>query len=199
MRRERCQGLSGRASTAALFAMLVAAGCDSSATAPRGMAATASAVRADRRAYDGAPPVIPHPPLKISCIACHTETGKEMPPLGWAPANPHAATAGLSHTSNCRQCHVFRHQEQVFAESDFAGLRQQLTEADRLYRGAPPVIPHRVFMRENCNSCHSGQTARPEIRCTHAQRTNCRQCHVPGVTTSPQPTLATADTSPTAP
>jgi cytochrome c-type protein NapB len=88
-------------------------------------------------------------------------------------------TEGLSSTSNCVQCHVFRKQEELFAASDFRGLAQHFTKADRHYPGAPPVIPHRVFMRENCTSCHSGPVARPEIRCSHPLRANCRQCHVP--------------------
>jgi len=139
---------------------------------------TASAERAERRAYDGAPPVIPHPRLGASCTQCHNETGKRVPERGFAPANPHHETAGLGDTANCRQCHVFRRTDELFAETDFSGLPQKFTGGDRLYPGAPPVIPHRVFMRENCNACHSGPAARPEIRCTHPQRNNCRQCHV---------------------
>jgi cytochrome c-type protein NapB len=135
--------------------------------------------------YDGAPPVIPHAPLNIRCVACHNDLGKNAPPLGFAPANPHAQTEGLSATSNCQQCHVFQRQASLFVETDFRGLQQELAKADRLYPGAPPVIPHRVFMRENCGACHSGPAARPEIRCSHPLRTNCRQCHVPVESSSP--------------
>lgn len=177
-------------SSAVLLVIAGSAGCDSAAPQPAAVTLTASAVRAERRLYDGAPPVIPHAPLNIKCIQCHNDTGKEAPPLGFAPANPHAKTEGLSSTSNCQQCHVFRRQEAVFAESDFAGLKQHFTKADRLYPGAPPVIPHRVFMRENCNSCHSGPISRPEIRCSHPQRANCRQCHVPVVEDSEPATLS---------
>ena len=153
---------------------------------------TASDVRADRRLYDGAPPVIPHKPLNITCTECHTSSGKQAPPLGFAPANPHAATKGVSGTSYCQQCHVFRRDEQTFQnlENDFAGLRQQFATADRLYPGAPPVIPHRLFMRENCTSCHSGPAARPEIVCKHTERTNCRQCHVPAIAAAGSANLA---------
>lgn len=187
--------MSGRAlhlSITAILVLVVGAGCD--ATAPEGptLALTASAVRADRRSYDGAPPVIPHPPLNIACVQCHTDTGKEAPPLGFAPANPHATTAGLSSTSHCRQCHVFRSRDEVFVDTDFVGRRQQITKADRLYPGAPSVIPHPVFMRENCNACHSGPVARPEIRCSHPLRSNCRQCHVPVVDRLGEPELASA-------
>jgi cytochrome c-type protein NapB len=179
-------------SSAVLLLIASSLGCDSAAPEPLAVTPTASAVRAERRLYDGAPPVIPHAPLNIKCTQCHTDTGKEAPPLGFAPANPHAKTDGLSATSNCQQCHVFRRQEAVFSESDFAGLPQRFAKADRLYPGAPPVIPHRVFMRENCNSCHSGPIARPEIRCSHPQRANCRQCHVPVVETSTEPVLSMA-------
>jgi cytochrome c-type protein NapB len=172
-------------------------GCDTAPSQPQANATpTSFATRAARRLYDGAPPVIPHAPLNIKCVACHTDTGKEAPPLGFAPANPHAKTAGLSATSHCQQCHVFRQQDELFAESDFQGLPQQLTKAERLYSGAPPIIPHRVFMRENCNSCHSGPVARAEIRCSHPQRANCRQCHVSNTEPAQSPALASASLLP---
>lgn len=141
---------------------------------------TPATTRAERRLYDGAPPVIPHPPLQINCVACHTDTGKETPPIGFAPANPHRQTAGIGATAHCQQCHVFRRDESLFTPSEFRGLTQTVSKAERLYAGAPPVIPHPVFMRENCLSCHSGPSARQEIRCSHPLRKNCRQCHVPG-------------------
>jgi cytochrome c-type protein NapB len=164
-----------------LAAALAAAGCDwlAAGLSGSGVSLTSSAVRAQRRLYDGAPPVIPHPPLNIACTECHTATGKEAPPIGFAPANPHAHTHGISGIRNCQQCHVFRRDEQLFRETEFVGLPQQIRPADRLYPGAPPVIPHRVFMRENCAACHSGPSARPEIVCRHIERRNCRQCHVP--------------------
>lgn len=177
---------------AALSLLVAATGCDSTASSPSTVIPTASAVRAERRLYDGAPPVIPHPPLHIRCVSCHTETGKDSPPLGVAPANPHSATTGLSNTGDCRQCHVFRELDRVFVDSDFVGLRPSIARDERLYSGAPPVIPHRVFMRENCRSCHCGPGVRPEIRCSHPQRTNCRQCHVQIATATEQPQLETA-------
>jgi hypothetical protein len=174
-----------------ICAMACLAGCDFLVSPARSLplTVTSSQVRSQRRLYDGAPPVIPHAPLNITCTECHTATGKEAPPLGFAPANPHAKTSGISGTRNCQQCHVFRRQEELFRENDFAGLTQHFAKADRLYPGAPPVIPHRVFMRENCTACHSGPVARPEILCRHIDRKNCRQCHVP-VTSHDPPSLA---------
>ena len=139
---------------------------------------TSSSQRALRRAYDGAPPVIPHPVLGATCTECHTNTGKAVPDRGFAPANPHLRTVGLSATANCRQCHVFKNATDEFRENDFIGLAQTFDGGDAMYEGAPPVMPHPVFMRENCTACHDGPSARPEIRCSHAGRVNCRQCHM---------------------
>jgi hypothetical protein len=80
--------------------------CDSS-PAPKPVVAAASKVRAARRAYDGAPPVIPHPPLSGTCTTCHGSAAVEVPGVGLAPPNPHLKTPGLSEKSRCRQCHVF--------------------------------------------------------------------------------------------
>lgn len=139
---------------------------------------TSSMVRAQRRAYDGAPPVVPHSRLGAACTACHTASGKEVPGQGFAPANPHLETDVAGRIANCTQCHVFAETSELFAENAFQGLRQDLRKGDRLYADAPPVIPHQTFMRENCSACHDGPAARPEIRCSHAERLNCVQCHV---------------------
>ena len=145
---------------------------------------TAAAVRADRRAYDGAPPVIPHPDFNANCTSCHTKVGLAIPDVGFAPPMPHGSTSGLSAFANCRQCHVFRKSGDAFRESGFAGLRQDLRRGRRLHGMAPPVMPHPVFMRENCTACHAGPAAREEIRCDHPERANCGQCHVPRRTTA---------------
>jgi cytochrome c-type protein NapB len=167
-----------------VLAALAACGCDlqSAGDGQSRLAVTSASVRSARRLYDGAPPVIPHAPLNISCVQCHTETGKEAPPLGFAPANPHAQTAGVGEKAHCVQCHVFQ-------PNAFVGRPQTFTRAERLFPGAPPVMPHSPFMRENCNSCHSGPVARKEIRCSHPLRANCRQCHVPAVALD-EPALA---------
>src|SRR4051794_22055375 len=82
-------------------------------------------VRATRRAYDGAPPVIPHAPLGGSCTDCHTTAARILPGLGIAPANPHLRTPGLSAFSRCQQCHVFRTSDELFVETGFRGLAQR--------------------------------------------------------------------------
>lgn len=136
-----------------------------------------AAVRARRRAYNGAPPVIPHASMGAACVQCHNQRGMEVEGVGFAPPSPHADTRGMGETARCRQCHVFALSRGIFAENQFIGLAQNLRPGPRLYAGAPPVIPHRVFMRENCVACHDGAAARDVIRTSHPERTRCQQCH----------------------
>ncbi len=147
-----------------------------------GATKTAALARAERRMYDGAPPVIPHGELGAACTACHDVRGVAVEGLGFAPPSPHEITAGLSATSRCRQCHVPRQTDQLFRRNSFAGAPQDLRSGPRLHPLAPPVIPHPVFMRENCGACHDGPAAREEVRCSHPERTRCLQCHAAQVT-----------------
>ena len=139
---------------------------------------TATNIRAARRAYNGAPSVIPHPPLGASCTSCHTDIGSSRPGIGFAPANPHLGTRVEGAVQNCVQCHVFKHIATTFVGSTFVGRLQDVRPAARRYLDGPPVMPHAKFMRENCHACHTSPAARPEIRCTHPERTNCLQCHL---------------------
>jgi cytochrome c-type protein NapB len=136
-------------------------------------------VRAGRRLYDGAPPVIPHGPFGAACSACHDMEGIAVEGIGYAPASPHVGTPEEASTQRCRQCHVFAETDRAFVKSSFAGVPQDLAPGERLYDGAPPTIPHRTFMRETCLACHSGPGAREGIVTSHPERTRCRQCHVP--------------------
>lgn len=157
------------------FLLLLVAGCDSKQPRSASPSLTPTEIRSARRAYDGSPPIIPHKALGVACVACHTETGKPIPNMAFAPANPHGSAAKFQ---NCRQCHLFQQSEDLFVASMFAGLPVTIRQGDRLFAGAPPTIPHSLLMRENCLACHSGPSARPEIRCTHPEQQNCRQCHV---------------------
>lgn len=135
------------------------------------------AARAVRRSYDGAPPVIPHPPQGAACQTCHTNEAREVPGLGLALPNPHLKTVGLGDHARCQQCHVFQTVTAEFVTSRFEPRPPAFRAGERLYPGAPPTIPHAVFMREDCKTCHSGTASRPEIRCSHPERINCMQCH----------------------
>ncbi len=134
--------------------------------------------RAARRAYDGAPPTVPHPVDERAvpnCLVCH-ERGARIGQLR-APV--------MSHTmlGSCLQCHASGpefHGSPVptplapalnaFAPQPFGGL------GARAWTGAPPTRPHTAAMRSNCGSCH-GVAGDPGLRTSHPERQNCEQCH----------------------
>jgi cytochrome c-type protein NapB len=140
--------------------------------------AQALAARAARRAYDGAPPVIPHAIDQRGvpdCLACH---GQGMVVAGKvAKVMSHAAYA------SCVQCHVVAVDPRPAAErsprpeSLFVGLAAG-GGGDRAWVGAPPVMPHGTWMRQDCASCH-GRAGLPGLRSTHPTRQSCNQCHAP--------------------
>ena len=163
---------------AAAIAVLCAVWIEFSTRSNAGDGPTSHIVRATRRQYVGAPPVVPHPPLSGDCVTCHTPEGSHKPPLGFAPANPHSSTPGMSQDARCRQCHVFRMTDTLFVESELVPSALTRTTGARAYATAPPVIPHSLMMRDNCLACHAGPAARPEIRCSHPERTRCVQCHM---------------------
>jgi len=135
------------------------------------------AQRAELRAYNGAPPTIPHATDQMSdanCIACHTESLRIGDRL--SPILPHAELR------NCQQCHVSAgyvpfEGDGLAAPSTFRGIDAPF-QGERAWVGAPPTIPHTTFMRQNCLACH-GPTADPGLRTTHPWRQSCTQCHAP--------------------
>ena len=135
--------------------------------------------RAKRRAYEGAPPVIPHEDFGMDCVSCHDSEGTEVEDVGYAPPLPHSQTHGMSQDSRCAQCHVFVQDKGLFKPNEFEGVAQDLRKGDRAFPGAPPRMPHQIFMREDCLVCHGGPAAREEIRSSHPERRRCLQCHVP--------------------
>jgi nitrate reductase (cytochrome), electron transfer subunit len=127
------------------------------------------------RAYDGAPPTIPHAILNEgigakNCLQCHENGGYSDLFKDYAPVTPHPQL------TNCRQCHVPVTTASLFKGSDFQKTAAVKTGNSAL-QGSPPVIPHTLHLRENCISCHVGPSAPKEIRVSHPERTNCRQCH----------------------
>lgn len=136
------------------------------------------AARAVRRAYDGAPPTIPHPVGQggaAECLACHDE-GLRIREVT-ARAIPHDAY------TNCTQCHVVEsgpapgkveQADPRAVDNAFVGLSSP-TEGPR-WSLAPPQIPHSTRMRDNCLSCH-GPLGANALRSTHPSRESCTQCH----------------------
>lgn len=130
-----------------------------------------------RRAFHGAPPYIPHnvdserAMGQNKCLQCHEKGGFVYKWNAYTPIVPHPEKV------NCRQCHVVQKNNSNFKDTNW-----KKREADNYYvnalLGSPPVIPHQIQMHENCLSCHAGVSAPLEIRVSHPERTNCRQCHV---------------------
>lgn len=167
----------------AALAVTVAAACGP--TGPGGVEPRATGVRASARAYDGAPPVIPHDAGAGACTTCHDADGTEIPGIGVAPASPHGSVAAEGAMRRCRQCHVPQAATTVLVASRFAGLAQGPWKGSRATPGAPPRIPHTLQLRGECLTCHAGLAARAEIRTSHPERTRCVQCHVPDTALAP--------------
>jgi cytochrome c-type protein NapB len=136
-----------------------------------------NAKRALRRAYSGAPPVVPHAidqQNASSCLVCHGDGMKVGDVV--APRMSHQTYA------NCTQCHVESVNRALPPTTDpraAASLFQGLAApgpGERAWPGAPPTIPHTTWMRESCTSCH-GELADKGLRTSHPWRGNCVQCH----------------------
>ena len=140
------------------------------------------------RAYPGAPPSIPHTVTKErslggdTCLQCHQNGGFVDKFNAYAPVTPHPEMI------NCRQCHVTKNTNTTFKEfvtsNSNTGFKKVAPPKvgkgeNNAMPGSPPMIPHQLQMRENCISCHAGPSAPKEIRVSHPERINCRQCHVP--------------------
>lgn len=166
--------------------------------------AQAVAQRKTHRAYDGAPPTIPHDIDQREvpgCLACHAEGMK----LGERVAPK------ISHPpyQSCTQCHVVGESPRPLAQykdvpgNSFVGVASAGSGA-RAWPGAPPTMPHPTNMRSECVSCH-GPTGLPGLRTSHPQRQNCQQCHGSSAqldqrfNETPSPGQLAAEAPPTAP
>lgn len=136
--------------------------------------------RRERRAYAGAPPTIPHSVQQkdpAACLACHS-SGAQI-------AGKRAPAMSHREYTMCTQCHAMQRTENEHVaqlgeypdalEHGFEGLHEP-SQGSRAYQGAPPTMPHPLFMRENCSSCH-GVHGALGMRSTHPERQNCQQCH----------------------
>jgi len=131
----------------------------------------------NNRAFHGAPPSIPHPvtdELNMgdkSCLKCHQNGGFVAKFNAYTPVVPHPEKV------NCRQCHVTENTNGLFKNANSERFMKPAI-GNAAFVGGPPIIPHQIQMHENCLACHAGPAAPKEIRVVHAERSNCRQCHV---------------------
>jgi len=133
----------------------------------------------NNRAYPGAPPTVPHPIENDhsvganQCLKCHENGGFVKKYNAYAPVTPHPEMV------NCRQCHVQVKTKGDFKANSFYKMTAPKAGVNQALLTSPPMIPHQIQMRENCLACHAGPNAAKEIRVSHPERVNCRQCHVP--------------------
>lgn len=133
--------------------------------------------RASLRAFEGAPPVIPHAIADLNvqtCRVCHAE--------GLKAGDKTAKMTSHTYLTNCTQCHVEAAETALGSGgaplNSFVGFRSSGYGGTRAWAGAPPAVPHTTFMRTNCVSCH-GEHGYDGWRPDHLSRTNCAQCHLP--------------------
>lgn len=159
--------------------------------------------RKSLRAYDGAPPVIPHAIDTLKATACATCHGQGTN-LVIADKRP----AEISHPwiTNCTSCHVpadgLRQltappETRLVVANDFTG-KPSAGPGPRFYSTAPPTIPHPLWMRQNCAACH-GPGREHAVRTSHPQRKNCLQCHAPNATFDNRETYLTIPKPPVTP
>jgi cytochrome c-type protein NapB len=131
--------------------------------------------RDDRRVFYTAPPVIPHVvdhrTTAKACLACHASVVQRGDKKSIVTPHPQFY--------NCQQCHVqgAGTGKDLEVPNSFVGLIEPV-DGLRTQPEAPPMIPHRDFLRDNCLSCHGDNSPREYMRTSHPERSNCRQCHV---------------------
>jgi cytochrome c-type protein NapB len=152
------------------------------------------------RAFPGAPPRIPHglTPTEFrtgACKTCHERGGYSRRFSAYVPVTPHpqmgmclqchvgedALTGRVSSDPNdrCHQCHGSGGKPHPPAETTLTWRAPAWPQfASRTRDGSPPPIPHDLETRGNCLACHAGPAAVAEIRTTHPEQGNCRQCHL---------------------
>lgn len=153
------------------------------------------------RAYPGAPPRIPHgfTPTEFrtgACQTCHERGGYSRRFAAYVPVTPHPemgnclqchaldeAVTGISlpssnPNSRCPQCHGSGGSPPPY--DTLLNWRTTFWPplSRRIPNRSPPPVPHDVQGRGNCLPCHAGPAAVAEIRTTHPERADCRQCHV---------------------
>jgi len=152
------------------------------------------------RAYPGAPPRIPHglTPTEFltgRCKSCHERGGFSERFDAYVPVTPHPdmgaclqchvgdatlmaiALPNADPNARCLQCHAPGAARWTDSSLDWRPMAwPQLTKNARGRN--PPPIPHELQMRDNCLACHSGPAGVAEIQTPHADRPDCRRCHV---------------------
>ncbi|MDH4200056.1 MAG: nitrate reductase cytochrome c-type subunit [Spirochaetia bacterium] len=140
--------------------------------------------RAKSRAYEGAPPVIPHFITKSGtryCLSCHGK-GIVFEREARVMNQKNALSKITPHPTwvNCLQCHVIQNDVRLFHKNKFKTFR--LAHPEKIAKTgeevAPPLRPHQEENRENCVVCHLSKTADSSIIPKHGMMEGCEACHM---------------------
>jgi nitrate reductase (cytochrome), electron transfer subunit len=153
------------------------------------------------RAYPGAPPRIPHAlsPDEFRtgvCASCHERGGYSLRFAAYVPVTPHPdlgmclqchvgddgvmglASAAADPNSRCPLCHGPSGGRPRPEASATWPTTVWPMPVPRIPGRLPPPIPHDLQLRGNCVACHAGPSAVADLRTSHPERADCRQCHV---------------------
>lgn len=136
----------------------------------------------ENRAYDGAPPTVPHEVAGLGrsdCLDCHAQ-GDAVAAGEQAKPSPHPEL------ERCQQCHLAQVADHTFRPNSYdASWAYPL--GSRAQPMGPWEIPHPLTMRENCLGCHGPEGDERALRTTHPERIRCEQCHIPAQSNYPGP------------
>jgi len=153
------------------------------------------------RAYEGAPPRIPHALSAEEfrtgvCRTCHERGGYSLRFAAYVPVTPHpelgmclqchvgddavmgTASAAADPNARCPLCHGATGGAPIPAAAATWPTSVWPTLSRPRAGEPPPPIPHDLQLRGNCLACHDGPAAVAGLRTTHPERANCRQCHL---------------------
>jgi len=139
--------------------------------------------RESLRAYEGAPPVIPHSINRTTsdyCLVCH-EKGVifEAEAVVMNQKNAQAKITPHPQWVNCIQCHGLRIDDSKFRKNKFMPYRITSTPFTKTKdnEGTPPAMPHMLQNHDNCIVCHLSKTAYATIIPEHGETEGCPLCH----------------------
>jgi len=115
---------------------------------------------------------------ELECLICHSDGGWTDNLKRITPVTPHREQ------TSCLQCHVLPVTDTLFRSTEWQSLPPPRLGRSYL-PGAPPLIPHDLQMRGNCNACHVGPGTIAAIHVKHTWWGNCWQCHLNETTSEP--------------
>ena len=148
----RCPPATRLAAVGVALALGWAVACGRNGPAPA--VARSTGERALGRAYDGAPPTIPHDSAIGACVTCHDNDGTVIDGVGIAPASPHGDDAASGAISGVANATCPRKGAMLLVASRFTGLPQGAVEGNGPRQARLRPSPHDPAAR-TVRACHA--------------------------------------------